>query len=464
MLTFMIALRSLRRRKGRMILIGSLVVLGTVIIVFGTTFSQSAKVFSKASIIENFTGDFILYSQRSRELPSPFAFQTPLPLIEKADQVEAWLAKQPQVASFSSIAQNYGLISLQKDGISYELPFIFYAVQAEAYRAMLGKVKMSSGTWFGEGSAQVQPGILISEYQNQQYKQKYGVTIAAGDKVTLLSLTGGGSVNALPSDVVGIFDPQFYKNVFNYINFMDIGTYAQLFNFTGVTALPENFNQALAASSDDDIFALADDDMLGSLNTDLLEKAELTGYTMIAVRLAQGVSTEAFAQTLAAAGFPIKLARWDEASGFFASVADILQGVILGATLLIFLIVVFILMNTQIINVLERTGEVGTYRAIGADKSFVRSLFLWESVILNVGAASIGMIISLVLIISFSGGISLPEIMSQYLVGGGQLRLQLSIMPFVLGLALVLLVSLLATLYPIRVATKVSPLAAMSAK
>jgi ABC-type lipoprotein release transport system permease subunit len=52
--------------------------------------------------------------------------------------------------------------------------------------------------------------------------------------------------------------------------------------------------------------------------------------------------------------------------------------------------------------------------------------------------------------------------MSQYLVGGGSLPLLVSVRPFVEAGALVVAVSALATLYPIRVATAITPLKAMS--
>ena len=78
MVTLTIAMRSLLRRKVRMLLIGLLVVLGTILIVFGETFSLSAKHFSRLAIVNYFTGDLIIYSDRAKDNPSPFSFTTPL--------------------------------------------------------------------------------------------------------------------------------------------------------------------------------------------------------------------------------------------------------------------------------------------------------------------------------------------------------------------------------------------------
>jgi ABC-type antimicrobial peptide transport system permease subunit len=54
--------------------------------------------------------------------------------------------------------------------------------------------------------------------------------------------------------------------------------------------------------------------------------------------------------------------------------------------------------------------------------------------------------------------------MQQYLVGGGGLRLLFTPRPFIEALVLILAVSALATVYPIRVATAITPLKAMSGK
>lgn len=464
---FTIALRSLARRKVRMALIGLLVVIGTFLIVFGGTFASSARTGSRQAIIGSFTGDLVFYSAKSKDLPSPFSFTTPLPPVDNASGLLDWLAGRPEVTDFAGVAQNYGLISVEKEGRKLDLSFLFYAVDPVRYDQTFRNLDVRTGSYFGAPGSGTETGILLSERQHRQYVEKYGIDLKPGDKVTLLSVTGGGAVNAVGTTVRGIFTPRKYANVFDYVNFMDIGTYGKLFNFTGVASgsLPDGVDSAFAASSDEDIFALAGTDAFAKIDVGALESRALTGYTMVSVKLRPGTDPSALVRAAAEAGFAVKSVPWDKASSFFASVADILQAVILGMTLLIFLIVVFILMNTLIINILERTAEIGTYRALGADKGFVSAIFLWESLILNLGAALVGTVLSLGLMVLVGpGGIALPDLVSQYLVGGGPLRLEITPGPFVTGLILVLTVSFLATLYPTRVAVSVPPLHAMTGK
>jgi hypothetical protein len=141
-----------------MLLIGLLVVFGTLLIVFGETFTRSAAAASKQSIIHNFTGDFILYSARSKEMPSPFAFNTPLPNIQNVDQIVTWLAAQPEVETYVPFAQNYSIISVEGKSGKVELPFIFYAVDPASYEKTFANVKMREGSFLSAGD-----GILVSE-------------------------------------------------------------------------------------------------------------------------------------------------------------------------------------------------------------------------------------------------------------------------------------------------------------
>jgi putative ABC transport system permease protein len=165
---------------------------------------------------------------------------------------------------------------------------------------------------------------------------------------------------------------------------------------------------------------------------------------------------------VSAAGLGVKAARWDEASGFFARIASALQAFIILATGLIFLIVAFIFMNTLIINIVERTSEIGTMRAIGGEKSFIRRLFLAETLLLNIPFSLGAMVLSLIAVLAAGrSGLPLPDSISQYLIGGGPLPLRLAAAPFLEALVIVIAVSVIATLYPIRVATGITPLAAM---
>jgi putative ABC transport system permease protein len=475
MLTLKLALRTLMKRKARMVLIGLLVAFGTFILVFGGIFASSVAAGSRASIINNFTGDFIVYSARSKELPSPFSFNTPLPNIRNADAVAAALDALEGVEAYAFYAQNYGTVQVERDGKKLDLPLIFYAVEPGPYRAVFSNIDVRDGSYFGlasggdaAGASAPTPGLLISSYQNERYLENYGASLKVGEDVTLLGVTEGG-VNTVRSSLVGIFEPRHYKSVFNYINFMDSRTYSTLYNFTGVESLPADLDLALEAATaagadESSIFDLATDDSLGKLDLASLKTEALSGFAMIAVKLKDHAKVDAaMAELTANSDLGIKVARWDVASGYYAKISSALQTFIFLATALVFLVVTMIFMNTLIINVVERTAEIGTMRAIGADKAFIRGVFLAETLILNISAALVSMAVTGVLLaLAGDRGLPLPETVSQYLIGGGPLTLKIEAAPFVAALVLVAAVSVLATIYPVRVASSITPLAAMS--
>jgi ABC-type antimicrobial peptide transport system permease subunit len=241
-----------------------------------------------------------------------------------------------------------------------------------------------------------------------------------------LGITEGG-VNTTRSTVVGIFEPAHYTSVFDYINFLDAESYAKLFDYSGVESLPPAFDKGLSAADAGEgaIFGLAKDPGLSSLDLSSLKPEALSGATMVAVRLKDHGAVNAVLSRIAANGsLGVKAAAWDKASGFYAQIAQGLQAFIYLATALVFLVVVLIFMNTLIINVTERTAEIGTMRAIGAEKSFIRGLFLAEAFSLNLFSAFVGMVATLAALLAFSPkGVQLPEIVSQFLIGGGPLRL-----------------------------------------
>ena len=60
------------------------------------------------------------------------------------------------------------------------------------------------------------------------------------------------------------------------------------------------------------------------------------------------------------------------------------------AIIIVAVVAVIIMMNTLVISVIERTGEIGTMRALGAKKGFVRRMFLVETLTIAVVFGLIG--------------------------------------------------------------------------
>jgi putative ABC transport system permease protein len=66
--------------------------------------------------------------------------------------------------------------------------------------------------------------------------------------------------------------------------------------------------------------------------------------------------------------------------------------------LIMVMIVLFAVVNTMTMNVLERTAEIGTIRAMGVRRASVRRLFLAEGAMLGAFGASLGVVMAFIAI------------------------------------------------------------------
>lgn len=115
------------------------------------------------------------------------------------------------------------------------------------------------------------------------------------------------------------------------------------------------------------------------------------------------------------------------------------------------LIVIFSILNTFLMAVLERTREFGVMLALGTKPWFIGQLVMLESLMLTV----VGLVIGLIMGAAITGyfyvyGFSYPgmaEIGAQFGVTGDVIP-RMSVLAFTLGPAMILLFTMIASLYP----------------
>ena len=155
---------------------------------------------------------------------------------------------------------------------------------------------------------------------------------------------------------------------------------------------------------------------------------------------------------------------WKKASGQVASTADVLQIIIYVFVILLFFVAIIIIMNTLSMNALERTEEFGMMRAVGAQKGFVTKMFLAETFSLSFVFGGAGILVGVIAIWIVralhigSGGNQIFEL----LFGGEVFRPSLGFAGIVVGILGLAAVTVLALLYPVRVARTITPLDAIN--
>jgi putative ABC transport system permease protein len=111
-------------------------------------------------------------------------------------------------------------------------------------------------------------------------------------------------------------------------------------------------------------------------------------------------------------------------------------------------------LNTMVMSVIERTREIGTLRAIGWKKHRVVRMILWESVILSLGGALLGVTLALILM----------RVLSNLSWTSGLISGSASPGVILQGFSIAILVGVLGAIYPAYRAAGLSPVEALRRK
>src|SRR5690606_5714917 len=149
-------------------------------------------------------------------------------------------------------------------------------------------------------------------------------------------------------------------------------------------------------------------------------------------------------------------------AGAVASLATGTKLVFNIVVVVIAVVAIIIIMNTLVISVTERPTEIGTMRALGAPKSFVRRIIIWETVMTAGIFGAVGIAAGLaVLAVLRMTGIEAPNVFFEILFGGKVLHPTPSAGSIVMSLVIVVVIGVAASLYPVSIALKTEPVQAM---
>lgn len=163
------------------------------------------------------------------------------------------------------------------------------------------------------------------------------------------------------------------------------------------------------------------------------------------------------------AGLALRAVSWREAAGMVGDFVQVARLVLWAAVAIVLAVALVIVSNALVIATLQRVAEIGTLRAIGAQRRFVRLLVLAEALAVGLvfGGAGAGLGAAAVAAVRAAGGVPAFTDELAFVFSGPALLPTLSAGPTAAALLAVLAVTLGAALYPALLATRVSPLAAM---
>lgn len=165
------------------------------------------------------------------------------------------------------------------------------------------------------------------------------------------------------------------------------------------------------------------------------------------------------------AGLPLKAVSWQQASGFIGQFATLMRVVLFTAVLIIFVVALVVINNALVMATLERVREIGMLRAIGAQRRFVLSMLVIEAVVVGVLFGALGSALGAGILTFFGKhGIPAKTDVLTFFFSGPRLYPTVGGQNLVFALVIVLVVSVVSSLYPAWIATRVSPREAMQSE
>jgi putative ABC transport system permease protein len=494
-----IAYRNLREHKTKTLIIGSLIAFGMMVLVVGNSALDTATAGIEANYTENYTGHVIVAAS-GVDAPAltPDAGQDALegatPPIPDFERTTDFLSRYDGVRAINPIIT--GMALAQQDGEGFGF-MQFYGVDPEQYRAFfVDNLDLLAGEFLAPG----EEGVVISEWTLDMLRDSSKRDVGVGDSILLTTQNRVYGVRIREVEIRGVCSFRNAALPLQFVSFVDLENARVLNGMTGITDLQAELSErelaGLGAVDEDDLFA--GDGFSGAaeagsvqLVTDQPVPAErseidfdsILGDTTIRARLSQvdqsawhyilvKLDDERSSARVTAAlngefdrlGWDLVAFEWLDGAGRTAGFTYALKTVFNILIVLVAVVAVIIIMNTLVISVTERIPEIGTMRAIGAQKRFVRAMIVLETLMISVVFGGLGVAAGAG-ITGLLGAVGLESenMMLQVFMGGPVLNPVVSLASVVSSLAAVVAAGLLASLYPAAVALRIQPVTAMNA-
>lgn len=503
MLIWKIAWRNLRRHTGKSVVIGVILFVGALVMTVGNAVIEGSKQGLEENLVHRFTGHLILASA-DEDTQGVFTTRKSLQVLPDFLAIKDDLENEPLFEHVLPMTRGMALI-LNEEGQPEET--LIFGVNFEAYQdTFLHNIALVEGDFLQNGER----GVLLSDTSRERLydRQKFWVVPqnspviednlppAARFEGKALDIRTelvfmGFSQDAFEADirlpVKGIVRFEQLNALWGGISFMDIESFRECFGY--ITAadnavdLSEREQAILSLENTDDVFAEAD--LFADMETSAeqydveamqqeTDRSEVEinldngAYNLASITLKPGVSLKGAMDRLrsivAAANANIKVLTWKEAAGEVAQFAAITQQALSVFVFFLFFVAIIIMMNTLSMAALERTSEIGMMRAVGAQKGFISRMFYAETALLALVFGGLGIVVGAAAV-AILGALQIPAIQNEFwslMVGGNTFHPLVSLSGIGTGVVQLAVVTVLAMLYPVFIARKISPLDAIS--
>lgn len=484
---FRLALRNLARHRRKTLLLGALIAVGMGLLFVANAIFESSNRGLERTYVGSLTGDFALgaasdtaYGLFGSEVPIASDYEI-IPSIADFAGVKATLEGMKGPVSWTPIVSVAAKI--EAPGLSQVGPI--FGVEGPDYFGVLSALRVLRG----DPRKLSDGGVFLNEAMAAKIEAALGRPLGPSDTIRFSTYSGGSfrirtghfaGVYAYPArsevlDRVVLVDPTIARSLANYTLGFAVAGNAD----TGAASVPDSGGggdglDALFADAQDVTAPSGPGTSLAGVASELADRSkrdalvltDQAAWSFVLVRTGPGEAARVRSDLADAAkrkGLGVRLMDWRSAAGSSAQALFALQALFYVALGFIAIGAVLVIMNSLVISVLERTGEIGTMRGLGAGRGFIRGLFVAESMTLTVVAGTVGIALGILLCAAMGRtGIALSNPFLVSLFGGARLVPLVSVKGLVLHFLIAVLLGGISWIYPVSVALKIQPVAAMA--
>ena len=510
---FRIAVRNLRQHSSKSLIIGIIMAVGVMILVIGNTLINTIDTGIERAFIDNYTGNIMVTGVTKNDI-SLFGVQSPsgleeTPTIPDFRMVRDHIEEIPGVAAMTNQITGFGIINIEQ-AAEDKGPYmgLLFGIEPEQYSEIFQNAQIVEGHYLEPG----EEGIIMSRSNVDTMNDIFDLDpgVGAGDKI-LITAPGSAGFKIREVEIVGIYELQHESEAASYISYIDAQTLRVMKGMNlgnqGEVVLTDEETSLLGEDSFDAFFEedafsgeaeldfeMTEDNLFSILDLDTetaedepldldnifaeedpadtvsaeVDESAVESYTwefILIKTVNQRIAPRIIADLnmwFTEQGINARAADWKAAAGPFSTTADVIRIVFNVAIILVAIVAIIIMTNTLVINVVERTAEIGTMRALGAHKGFIRNMVSTEIFTISILFGFLGMLAGiLVLLIVGWIGFEATNAFLEILFAGPVLKPVFSGGSVFGSWITVIIIGMIANIYPLRLALKVQPIKAM---
>lgn len=495
-----IAWRNIWRHKSKSLIIGVILFLGAFLMTLGNAIVSGMEKGLEKNLKGSFTGDVLIISNKeekdaifaditgtARELiPDYFKVEKVVKENAKVDKTLSMAFGQNFILSDDADMQVVGIVGVNmKDFLN------FYDDQYNIIEGRMlkeGETGIIAGNKGREqlvnwGDYWIKPkDTPLNEKNLTKEAKEFGKNLTLKDELVIMGAGRDSSSLDVRVPVVGVYKLKSLDKLMGDNFIMDIDSFRAA---NGMTTGDEKVEiSAEQKSALDGGFSfdggLVEEDK-GDADTSSLEglfaqetetvkpKSNLDSgaYNTLLIKVKKGTNEKAFIKELnesfKAENLDVRAVSWSDALGFVGKIALFIKIALNVFVLFIFFVAIIVIMNTLSMTAMERVSEIGMMRAVGAQKGFLRNMFVQETAYLSFFFGGIGVGVGLLVVIILQmAKLGTTNEFLQLAYGGDYLNPLIRIQDLLIGVLELGLVTLLSLLYPIKLVGKITPLDAIS--